>query len=167
MRVYCIFKTAWGWFGLLGENNALIQSVLPNPSRQAARHALLDGQPSARQDPNAFADCRRRIVSYYQGKPVDFQQIPVDLSKLSPFYQDVLRALRGVRYGQTLTYSQLAAQVGRPKAIRAAANAVAANPLPLIIPCHRIIRQDGALGGFSAVGGAAVKEKMLRWEQAI
>lgn len=167
MRVYCLFETAWGWFGLLGEGEALMRSVLPMPTVEDVKSALLAGQDRAQEVPRAFLAYQQKVKEYYRGKPIDFSDIQVNLSGFSCFYRSILEALRRVSYGQTISYSQLAAQGGYPAAIRAAATAVAANPLPLIIPCHRVIRKDGQLGGFSAAGGAAVKEKMLRWEKAI
>lgn len=167
MRVYCLFETAWGWFGLLGEGQALMRSVLPMPAVEEVKNILLAGQTGAQEAPSAFLAYQQKIKKYYSGIPIDFSDIQVDLTALSCFYRAILQALRGVPYGQTVSYSQLAARAGYPAAIRATANAVAANPLPLIIPCHRVICKNGRLGGFSAVGGAAVKEKMLRWEKAI
>lgn len=167
MRVYCLFETAWGWFGLLGEGGALMRSVLPMPAVEDVKSALLAGQEGAQEAPGAFLAYQQKVKDYYRGKPTDFSDVQVSLSGFSYFYRSILQALRNVPYGQTISYSQLAAQAGYPAAIRAAANAVAANPLPLIIPCHRVICKNGRLGGFSAAGGAAVKEKMLRWEKAI
>ena len=87
------------------------------------------------------------------------------LDGLSPFYKSVLTACKFVRFGQTINYGELAKKAGRPSSARAVGNALARNPLPLIIPCHRVIRSDGSLGGFSALGGLSLKRKLLAHEQ--
>ena len=88
----------------------------------------------------------------------------VDLSGFSPFGKRVLRACRKIKYARTATYGQLAEMAGSAGASRAAGNILGKNPLPLIIPCHRIIRADGDMGGFSATGGVNLKKKMLKLE---
>jgi len=91
----------------------------------------------------------------------------VSLDGAGPFVQEVLHACRKIAFGQTMTYAGLAKQVGSPNAARAVGSALASNPIPLIIPCHRVLRTDGGLGGFSAPGGTDTKRKMLRHEQVI
>lgn len=86
------------------------------------------------------------------------------LAALTPFQRSVLLACAKIPQGQTRTYSQLARQIGKPKAARAVANALAANPLAPQIPCHRVIRSDGELGGYSGKGGIKAKARMLRRE---
>jgi O-6-methylguanine DNA methyltransferase len=80
------------------------------------------------------------------------------------FQVAVWRELRKIPAGRTITYTELARRIGRPRSVRAAANACGANPLLKIIPCHRVIRRDGGLGGFSAPGGVAVKRRLLAQE---
>lgn len=86
----------------------------------------------------------------------------IDLKGGTPFQRKVWRAIARIPRGETRSYSWLARAVGRPKAVRAAANACGANPIPIFIPCHRVVASDGSLGGFS--GGIAIKRKMLRLE---
>jgi O-6-methylguanine DNA methyltransferase len=87
------------------------------------------------------------------------------LSSLTPFQQSVLRACAKIPRGQTRTYSQLAKSIGKPKAARAVGSALAKNPLAPHIPCHRVIRGDGKMGGYSARGGARMKRKLLLKER--
>ncbi|HEY4517332.1 MAG TPA: MGMT family protein [Candidatus Paceibacterota bacterium] len=82
----------------------------------------------------------------------------------TPFQQKVWREIAKVRKGNVVTYQYIAKRIGKPKAVRAVANAVGANPLPIKIPCHRVIRSDGTLGGYSGRGGAATKRKLLKKE---
>jgi methylated-DNA-[protein]-cysteine S-methyltransferase len=85
----------------------------------------------------------------------------------TPLQQKVWQELLRIPKGQVVTYAWLAKKVGKPKAVRAVANAVAANPLPIEIPCHRVVRSDGELGGYSGPGGAEGKRKLLKKEGAI
>lgn len=87
------------------------------------------------------------------------------LSSLTPFQRSVLLACAKIPKGQTLTYSQLARSIGKPNAARAVGNALAINPLAPLIPCHRVVRSDGTLGGYSAAGGTKTKRKMLLREK--
>lgn len=91
-------------------------------------------------------------------------KIDFDALKGTPFQRDVWRALCRIPAGTTVTYTQLARMSGHPRAIRAVANAVGKNPLPPLIPCHRVIRRDGTIGGYSGPGGLARKRELLRAE---
>jgi methylated-DNA-[protein]-cysteine S-methyltransferase len=161
---YTIFKTRWGWFGLLGDDNALRKSILPMVDKQAVLAHLLTDTSANLSTSGFYDDCRSRVEAYFEGENVDFSDLPIALPHLGSFHRHVLKTLHATPYGQTLSYSELAARSGRPLAVRAAASAVAQNPLPLIIPCHRILRKDGSLGGFSAPGGLHTKKRLLNLE---
>jgi O-6-methylguanine DNA methyltransferase len=108
------------------------------------------------------------IRRYLDGEVVDLTAIAVDMSRQSPFEQAVLSAARTVGYGQRCSYAELAARAGAPRAVRAAASVMRRNRLALLVPCHRIVRADGAVGGFmGAADGAAVelKQRLLQLEQ--
>lgn len=162
---YSIFKTKWGYFGLLGRDGRLCRSILPMADRSRAVAALLTDPEQSPPSTTAFEPYQRLICAYFEGDKVDFSRIPVDLSGFGAFEQAVLRALRDVKHGRTTCYTELAQAAGNGRAVRAAANAVAKNPLPLILPCHRIIRKDGSMGGFSAPGGVTTKKRLLELEQ--
>jgi methylated-DNA-[protein]-cysteine S-methyltransferase len=91
--------------------------------------------------------------------------MPILLEGFSRFARRVLAACRQIRLGEVVTYSGLARKTGRQAAARAVGNALAKNPLPLIIPCHRVIRSDGRIGGFSGPGGATMKKRLLELER--
>lgn len=101
------------------------------------------------------------LSMYLSQRPVDFQHVPLDLEG-TPFQKRVWRALRGIPYGACISYADLAREVGAPRATRAVGTANGRNPVPVIVPCHRVIRSDGALGGYSA--GAGYKAWLLRLE---
>lgn len=170
MLYYTVFRTKWGHFGLAGTGEAVCRTYLPVPRRETAERGLLlgltsTGQPS-RRDGALFRSLQERIIAYYEGEAVDFRtDPPISLDPMSPFGRNVLRACRKIGFGQTTTYGELARKIGRPGAVRAVGGVMAANPTALIVPCHRVLRADGSLGGFSAPGGTATKHKMLRHEQ--
>lgn len=89
---------------------------------------------------------------------------PVDLSLVGPFERIVLERLRRIPKGQVRTYRDIAREIGHPGAVRAVGNACAKNPVPLIVPCHRVVRSDGGLGGYSLRGGTALKRRLLEGE---
>jgi len=103
------------------------------------------------------------LQAYLMGSLKAFSLL-LDLSDLTPFQQEVLAAVALIPWGQTRTYSEVAAQIGKPKAIRAVGNALAHNPLMLFVPCHRVIGSDGKLHGFSAPQGVALKAWLLDHE---
>jgi len=169
---YTIFETCWGHFALALRGDRVCRAFLPTDEPATVRHALLASFGASSQDaafePGAAMDLQRRIVAYFEGENVDFSTDPaVDLSGRGPFEQAVLNACRQIPAGQTLTYTALAGQVGRRQAARAVGNAMAGNPIPLIVPCHRVVRTDGGLGGFSAPGGTATKQRMLDHERLL
>ena len=105
----------------------------------------------------------KQLADYCKGKNVGFTA-GLDLSGLTPFTQKVLRTLAKVPYGKTITYGELAKRAGSAKAARAVGNILAKNPLPIVVPCHRVVAGDGNLGGFSAPGGVKVKRRLLLME---
>ena len=165
---YAVFRTGWGFFGIAGDQRGIYRTCLPVPDRDAACRWLLGGLARAQNEPGLFADLQSRIVAYFEGGNVEFgMDVPVVLDGLSAFASQVLQACRRVRSGRTVTYGQLAARVGRPQAARAAGSALARNPIPLIIPCHRVLCANGQMGGFSAPGGTGLKERLLRHEHTL
>ncbi len=104
-----------------------------------------------------------QLAEYFRARKVRFSA-PLDLTLLTPFARRVLTALAHLPHGQTTTYSQLAARAGSAKAARAVGTVLARNPLPIIIPCHRVLTAAGTLGGFSAPAGPALKQRLLSLE---
>ncbi|MDH5639370.1 MAG: methylated-DNA--[protein]-cysteine S-methyltransferase [Nitrospinota bacterium] len=149
--------------GMIGPKVARLW--LPGMASKALESAMRQWAPEGDQGapPKNLA---RRITAYFEEESVEFDD-PVDLSPLSEFDQLILTTLKeNVGRGQVITYSQLATMAGKPGAARAVGRAMAKNPVPLIIPCHRVERADGAMGGFSAPGGIEQKRAMLHMEGA-
>lgn len=171
MLRFTVFRTKWGFFGLAGTDDTLALTSLPIADRDAAAHRLLLALKSAdddlRRDPGILPSLQERIIAYFEGENVDFStDPPLLLDHATTFARRVLCACRTIPYGRTRTYSDLAEQVGSPGAARAVGSVMASNPIPLLIPCHRVLRTDGGLGGFSAPGGTAVKQRMLERERS-
>lgn len=107
---------------------------------------------------------RRELDEYFDGHRRRFD-VPLDWALTRAFRRDVLRATAQIPYGQTSSYRQVATAAGSPKAVRAAGSAVANNPLPILVPCHRVLRTDGGIGQY--LGGPAAKTQLLTLEKAI
>lgn len=105
----------------------------------------------------------RQLDEYFAGKRRSFE-VPLDLRLAAGFRRAVLAHLAEIGYGRTESYAQVAAAAGSPRAVRAVGTACATNPVPVVLPCHRVVRSDGSSGGY--VGGAAAKETLLRLEAA-
>lgn len=165
---YVIFKTRWGHFGLAGTEHALCQSQLPGPKPEKIKSLLLKNFHHPQLDNTFFKTLQEQIAAYFEGACINFSRdIPLSLDGFSSFGISVLTVCRVIEFGRTISYGQLAKKSGRPNASRAVGGVLAKNPLPLLIPCHRVIRSDGKLGGFSAPGGTTLKKKMLELERKI
>jgi O-6-methylguanine DNA methyltransferase len=180
-----IFETPWGRVGVAAGPRGIVRLVLPGlrlrPSPATVKKtpgvfftnksAFLAPQTplfaGKRHQVSFFAARRlairaeREVGQYLAGRRRRFT-VPVDLSGVPAFQRRVLQALRRVPYGRTITYGQLAARAGRPRAARAVGQAMAHNPVPLIVPCHRVVASGGGLGGFG--GGLALKRRLLALE---
>jgi methylated-DNA-[protein]-cysteine S-methyltransferase len=129
--------------------------------REAER--VLGSAPAA--DPEPPAEMRAELLRAVRDRAP--YRGPVDLSRVAPFERTVLQALRRIPSGQVRTYGEIARSLGKPAAARAVGTACARNPLPLLIPCHRVVRSDGKLGGYSMRGGVALKRQLLEAEGAL
>ncbi|GAB3359661.1 MULTISPECIES: methylated-DNA--[protein]-cysteine S-methyltransferase [Giesbergeria] len=122
----------------------------------------LDAWPHHADNPYVHATLEQ-LQTYWEGQRTTFD-LPLDCSSGTPFQQSVWQALRHIRYGQTCSYSALAKHLGKPSAVRAVAAAVGRNPISVIIPCHRVLGQDGSLTGYA--GGLERKSALLQLESA-
>ena len=140
----------------------IVRILLPQPGMNADRRVKkIWSEASAHTDAAQGALCAR-LVNYLNGAKIVFNLDALDFSRVSSFQEKVLRMEHRVPYGRVTTYGRLAARVGAPGAARAVGNALARNPFPLIIPCHRVVRGDGSLGGFQ--GSLDLKRSLLEME---
>jgi methylated-DNA-[protein]-cysteine S-methyltransferase len=158
-----VFPTLWGWMGVSETTKGINAVVLPKVSRQAVLAEL--GLPSAELQEGRISprlrEAQAQLTSYLAGTRRSFD-LSLDLSRGTSFQQKVWRTLRGISYGRLRSYQWVALRVGGRQYARAVGNAVGANPMPIVIPCHRIVSQDASLGGFS--GGLPTKRKLLTLE---
>jgi methylated-DNA-[protein]-cysteine S-methyltransferase len=159
---YTVFKTKWGVFGFVAHGRRLIATFLPQ-GEASLRRAIARRYPDAVEVKELLPRLRRQVIDYFAGKPTKFA-VDADLSAVTPFQQRVLERCRRIPYGKTATYADLARAAGRPGAARAVGGVMASNPLPLVIPCHRVLRSDGSLGGFSSPQGTRGKKRLLAME---
>ena len=120
--------------------------------------------PRVLESPAQLDDARRELDRYFEGRLQEFD-LPLDWQLSHGFYRKVLRATARIPYGQTRSYMQMAKRAGSPRAVRATGSALGSNPLPIIVPCHRVLRTGGALGGYG--GGIEMKQTLLELEGAL
>ena len=163
---YSVFKTAIGWCGLLrSKKGIIIRLFIGYKERDQLLKQILHEFGSGLERTPATGEIMDKIKRYCSGEKIVFEKNDLNWSLLTPFQQKVFKAAMRIPYGAVETYASLARKAGCPNSSRAVGNALARNPLPLFIPCHRIVRGDGKLGGFSAGGGIALKRKLLELEE--
>lgn len=164
---YCIFETAGGFCGFAWSKIGITRFQLPTRSAEATKRILLRRVPGA--EPGAptpeVVEAVAAVKRYFAGEETDFSGCKLDLDEEDAFFQQIYAAARRVGWGHTTTYGALAKELGAgPEAARDVGQAMARNPVALIIPCHRVLAAGGKVGGFSAPGGAAAKTRMLELE---
>ncbi len=155
---FAIFESWFGTISVVKRDDRIICLDLSENDIYQEHREILRRYPTAVETDQPFKRVRTLLHRYLKGQQVDFD-VEVDISDLPAFTQKVLEELRRIPYGETRSYSEIAALAGRPKGSRAVGQAVGRNPIPIIIPCHRVVRQDGSLGGFSL--GEKIKKRLL------
>lgn len=163
-----VFDTAIGPCAVAWNERGLTGMQLPEKDRAATERRLASKAASAgaAEPPPAIAAIVADIQRYLAGETVDFAAVAVDLSGLDPFRQKLYATMRVLGWGETTTYGDLAKKLGVTgwEGAREVGEAMGRNPVPVVIPCHRVLAAGGKLGGFSAHGGAATKAKLLALE---
>jgi methylated-DNA-[protein]-cysteine S-methyltransferase len=162
---YCICTTTFGHAGILFQTNPfLLKGVFLPRTRKSdlVKQMKANGPAKPARNKKAHIICKE-IQAYFARHPVKTPWQLLDLNGLTPLQRATLKAVAAVPYGEVRSYSEIAAQVGRPQACRFVGTTLSRNPFPIFIPCHRIVRADGSLGGFS--GGTDLKQRMLLLEQ--
>jgi methylated-DNA-[protein]-cysteine S-methyltransferase len=164
---YLIFETAGGFCGIAWNSVGITRFQLPAASAATTERNLLRRLPGAEPGtpaPEVLAAIAA-VKRYFAGDAVDFSDFRLDLDDQDAFFKQIYAAARRVGWGRTTTYGTLAKELGAgPEAARDVGQAMAKNPVPLIIPCHRVLAAGGKVGGFSAPGGSAAKVRMLELE---
>ena len=163
---YHLFDTAFGTCAIAWSEAGLTRVQLPEPTRAEteARIRRAGTEPSEMPLPAFATDAVQALQMYLAGTEVSLETLRLDETFVSTFDAAIYGALRAVPRGTTVTYGDLAKQVGQPGAARAVGMAMGRNPWPVIVPCHRVLASGKKMGGFSAPGGTATKEKLLGLE---
>lgn len=158
---YFTTRTAMGWLAVRVSERGLVALSWPVESAAAAAAAL--GLPGGEAAPGAaWADLAARLEAYFAGERVAFDREPIDWTGVPPFRRRAWAAVQGIPWGTTRTYGEVAYGLGAPGAARAVGGAMAANRLPIVVPCHRVLGRGGRLVGFAA--GLPMKARLLALE---
>jgi len=172
---YCVFETPLGTCGIAwrvaadSDSQAVVTAVqLPEATPQAteSRIARKSGASQPGVPPREIEEVIGKIRKHLQGEVQDFRSVALDLENVAPFFHQVYKAIREIPPGQSRTYGEIAKAVGQPGTAQEVGQAMAKNPIPIIVPCHRVAAAGGKPGGFSAHGGRATKAKLLALEGA-
>ena len=164
---YDIVETELGWVGIAGNEQGLVRILLPEKSTGdvlGELHFSFSSGGKLVKSEEQFSSLAKRVKDYFKGIPVEFNQEKTNLIGFTNFQKKVLLLTKEIPFGITRTYRWLAEQSGYPLAYRAVGGVMRANPLPLVIPCHRVLGSNGKLTGFSSRGGLELKRKMLALE---
>jgi methylated-DNA-[protein]-cysteine S-methyltransferase len=163
---YALIDTGIGTFGLAWTEAGVARVALPGRDR-ARTEMWISRDPAVPGVPDGeLTDLPEMIRRYARGERVGFSDIPLDLTDVPDFNRNAYTELLKVSYGETTTYGAIAKALGDVALSRAVGQAMGANPIPLIIPCHRVLGADGRSGGFSSPGGVASKMRLLALEHA-
>jgi methylated-DNA-[protein]-cysteine S-methyltransferase len=164
---YQVFETVGGFCGVAWNSVAITRFQLPSRTAAASERALLRRLPGVEPGtpPPMLTDLIAAVKRYFEGERIDFSDVALDLGGQDEFFARIYAAIRRVGWGETTTYGAVAKALGAgPEAARDVGQAMARNPVPLIIPCHRVLAAGGKVGGFSAPGGSVAKAHMLELE---
>ncbi len=156
-----VFRTPLGRIAVVATARGLARVRLPGEVKKQGPAAMRRRNGDPRVSAVA-AQAEHEIRQYLAGRRRRFA-VPLDLAGVPSFHRRVMQAARRIPYGRTLTYGELASRAGSPHAARAVGQAMARNPLPLVVPCHRVVAAGGGLGGFG--GGLALKRRLLALER--
>jgi methylated-DNA-[protein]-cysteine S-methyltransferase len=167
-----IFATPLGWIGVAGSEKTVVALTIGHASAEEVRSALSTrvtdtGNATADdslEERDWYPELRRALERYAQGQLVDLRPFKIDLGPTTPYRKRVLETARRIPYGKTLSYGELAARSGKPRAARAVGSAMASNPIAILVPCHRVVAAGGAIGGFSCRTGVELKQRLLEME---
>ncbi len=163
---YAIFLTAWGWAGFAADQKGLRIFVLPEERKEDVLFRIKKELKCNNlvEDNREWESLIKKVKEYYTRKKVDFIGCQLNLDNYTNFQRKILQTVKKIPYGEIRSYKETAEAADYPRAYRAVGNTMRNNPLPLIIPCHRVIKSDGGLGGFSGKEGIALKRKMIDLE---
>ena len=188
---FTVFETEMGWMGIAGTLAGICKVTLPIPDKAFAFIAITDEESydhgtvrrrisrasfnrefmklmnddtESPEENGLLSEVKDTMIKYFKGQRVDFP-FPLDLKGYTKFQKDVWKATRSIPYGELRNYGWVAFQIDKPKSARAVGQALGANPIPIIIPCHRVVASDGSLHGFTC--GLELKQRLIELEKGI
>jgi methylated-DNA-[protein]-cysteine S-methyltransferase len=166
---FALFETSIGACGVVWGGKGLLGLQLPETDQARTRARVLRRWPQAREVPPPAGVQRAldRITALLRGEASDLSAIPLDMEDVPEFNRRVYEVARTVPPGATITYGEIATRLGDPQDARAVGEAMGRNPFAIVVPCHRVVAANGKMGGFSANGGVATKQRMLIIEGAL
>jgi len=155
-----LFETGKGKGAVVATAQGLCRVLLPGDDAE-----LLQQVRSGEATASPLSDrAAQMLTRYFKGEPQPFDTLDLDYRVGGGFRRAILESIRSIPFGEVRSYARIAADAGSPRAARAVGGAMAANPLPIIIPCHRVVAANGAMTGYSAPGGITMKHFLLRLE---
>lgn len=156
-----IFETKLGWMGIASRGVGVSHVLLPSKSRAKIEKEMDEITKGEYEPSRSLLALESDMIRAMNGRFVDLSKYPLDFTFSTPFQKSIWFALKDIPYGRTVTYKELAEKIGKPKSSQAVGNALAKNPLPILLPCHRVLSESG-LGGYK--GGPTLKKKLLKME---
>lgn len=163
MMSYSIFKTLSGWMGVVETEKGVKKIILPQAKLSDVEKIIFEEFPGVEENRSRVRHIADSLARYYEGENITFP-LSFDPSGHTEFSVAVWKATRTIPWGEVRTYQWIGAQIKKPRSFRAVGSALGKNPFPIVVPCHRVIRSDGMLGGFSAPGGIFLKQRLLELE---
>jgi methylated-DNA-[protein]-cysteine S-methyltransferase len=164
---FSLYATEEGMGAVVTTDLGVTEVMMPEDvTPERMRAAVRDRFPGAGEGSPLSQRAAELLARYFRGEAVDFD-VPLDDSRWTPFQREIYRVVRAIPFGAVMSYGEVARTAGRPGAARGVGSAMARNPLPVIIPCHRVIGSTGKMTGYSAPGGVARKEMLLRMEKEV
>jgi methylated-DNA-[protein]-cysteine S-methyltransferase len=165
---YAVFDTAIGACAIVWSARGVCGFHLPHVDSSRGRARVSQRHAGAREaePPPSVQQAIDGVVALLQGEPVDLTGVPLDLSGVPDFHRRVYEVARSIPPGRTLSYGEVAERLGDPQLARSVGQALGANPIAVIVPCHRVLAAGGRAGGFSAPGGIDTKRRLLEIERA-
>lgn len=164
-NLFCekIFIKNWGTAAVIITESGLFRVLLPRKNDDDIKNVIenLSERYDICENNSACAEYSKFIRDYFAGSNPS-NTLKIDMSEMTPFQKQVYKTCRQIPYGQVRSYWWIAVRIGNPYAMRSVGGAMAANPCPIVIPCHRVVRADNTLGGFS--GGLDLKLSLLKHE---
>ena len=165
---FALFETAIGYGGISWTERGVSGVQMPEPDAASIRRRVQRRSPHAHESlpPPDIQQAINDMTALLRGESPDLSFVQLDMDRVAPFERQVYELARTIPPGETLTYGQIATRLGDPLLARDVGQALARNPFPIVVPCHRVVAAGGKLGGFSARGGVATKQRLLAIEQA-